>query len=199
MIVSLQHKFIYIAVPKTGSTSIFNAIAPFGASVVPYQKVQYQGYNDTVGFHESAVPEELSHYFTFASVRNPYRRMLSHYLFARQSKGHRLRDVASNCSFYRFLKHTMENGLLLSQCTFLGDARVDYVVRSEEDLTAQLSALPVFNGMKLRVDHHNASNYEIPWRDYYDSRAMGLVASLCRDDFDKYGYSLSLEDANDRS
>lgn len=67
MIVSKQLKFIYLALPRTGSKSIVSELI-----------LRYQG-REIGGHHQMRVPNRYHSYLIFTVVRHPARRMYSAY------------------------------------------------------------------------------------------------------------------------
>jgi hypothetical protein len=72
MIFSDEHKFVYIRVPKVGSTSLFSFFRTF------LGKKGLRKYDrDT---HRVEIPDYHENYFKFCFVRNPYTRMVYFWL-----------------------------------------------------------------------------------------------------------------------
>ena len=194
MIVSFQHRFIYLAVPKTASTALYTALEPFGARIVPYRPAPHPGYErDFTGFHESAVPPELQGYFTFATVRNPFARAVSAYVYAKTYPTHRLYGLAIALTFDEFLLVTMRKRLA-TQCEFIADTRLDAIIRCEDDIGSQLSAMPFSGGQLIAVDRLNASRYHRPWKEYYTPESVAMVREWAAEDFVRFGYATTLEE-----
>lgn len=90
MIVSHELRYVYIAIPKTGSTTMNDILT-----------TQFAGeYVDP--HHLAIVPEECEGYFVFSVVRNPYNRMKSLWKHAKRSVYHRLHEVACQQTFRQF-------------------------------------------------------------------------------------------------
>lgn len=66
MIISHEHKFVYISIPRTASKSMCEWLMNYGGEYVGYR-------------HEWRVPPECKDYFVFTVVRNPYERAASGY------------------------------------------------------------------------------------------------------------------------
>ena len=91
--ISHEHKFIFIHVPRTGGTSIEKLLDLSGARHNTAR--QYRDHN----------PEAWLHYFSFAFVRNPWDRMLSFFTYRRQI---RQLETESSLSFKHWLLLTAE-------------------------------------------------------------------------------------------
>lgn len=74
MTYSDEHKFIFIAIPKTGSGSIQNYLQNFG---VRSKRVWYENHAPIRKIKETLGEERLNNYFKFAFVRNPWDRAVS--------------------------------------------------------------------------------------------------------------------------
>jgi hypothetical protein len=196
MIVSVTNRFIYIAVPRTGSTATFRALLPYGAAVVPYGKSPQWCYaGDTNGFHDPNIPAELQAYFTFAGVRNPYTHMVSHYLWAKSDENHRLHGLAMAKDFPGFVEMIILTRQLTTQAAFLGNTRIDTRIYMECGIGEQLSALPVLQPGPVVVSVVNDVKYDIPWYAYYNAAAIAMVRDWAADDFQKFGYSTDFGEA----
>jgi hypothetical protein len=74
MIVSERYKYIYVAILKTGSSSMRGWLSlHFVGKGVP-----------GVRYHSWDIPREYREYFKFTVVRNPYDRMMSSYFFGKE-------------------------------------------------------------------------------------------------------------------
>lgn len=91
MIISLKNRYIFIAVPKTGTTSVQKWLLENDPSARQYAvEIGGQGY----AFREHATALEIKsilgeHYpkfRTFAFIRNPYSRLVSSYFFYKNGK-----------------------------------------------------------------------------------------------------------------
>jgi hypothetical protein len=70
--ISHEHKFIFVHVPKTGGTSIESLLDLSGAK------------HNTARQYRNFFPDVWKRYFSFAFVRNPWDRVLSFYMFRKQ-------------------------------------------------------------------------------------------------------------------
>lgn len=196
MIVSFPNRFIYIAVPRTGSTATFHSLEQFGAAVVRYRPSTFPCYaQDTNGFHEPYFPDELAGFFKFATFRNPYTRMVSHYLMAKSDEKHRLHGLAACSDFPRFVEMAIFCKFLKTQVDFLDRTEVDARIYMEGDLGAQLSRLAVLKPGPVVVPKVNASTYDRPWYAHYDKQTASRVLEWGLADFGEFGYSMDFEDA----
>ena len=117
------HSFVSLQIPKTASTSISKCCgdrnliqkhrslfwATFGKNPL------YRGVFDI----RHAIPEhiisilgrQVYDYFSFAVVRNPYKRIDSAYLFGKKMKMHNIYGLSENCSFDEFVDFLYESWL----------------------------------------------------------------------------------------
>lgn len=196
MIVSFTNRFIFIAIPRTASASTFHAVRPAGADQVRYRQAPNPCYvADANGFHDPFVPPELVDYFTFTNCRNPFPRMVSHYLFAKGDEPHRLHSLANAESFTRYVEVVIMGRLLATQTEFIGETRIDARIVQEDDMQAQLRLLPCLSGIPVEIGHENVSTYDRPWWAYYDRVTVEAVKQWAASDFEKLGYSTDFADA----
>ncbi len=205
--ISHEHKFIFVHVPKSGGTSVENELALSGPR-----------HNTALQYREH-FPEIWERYLSFAFVRNPWDRVLSYYTFRRQV---RQLEAEASLTFKEWLLRTAENvragnhaalnaelapvygvGTLVENdpegwrvkfdnaLHMLSDERgnviVDFVGRFErlqqdfdvvcEKIGVERSVLPVLN----KTEHG-------PYWSYYDEDCRRLVAELFRDDIEYFDY-----------
>lgn len=88
MIISYKNRYIFIAVPKTGTTSIQKLLLDNDPTAQKYG-VEIDGKKFSFGEHDTAleIKNELGQYYsqfrTFAFIRDPYSRLVSSYYFYR--------------------------------------------------------------------------------------------------------------------
>lgn len=92
MIVSHARKYVCIAIPKTGSCCLRNAL------LGRFDGIDYPPH------HRTVFPPECHGYTTFTLVRNPYARALSIYRHARRTSHCGLRYIAQRLSITAFVK-----------------------------------------------------------------------------------------------
>ena len=80
MITSHKHKFVFLAPHKTGTTSICGVILKQYAAKFDPGVVSPVGLGRAKGKHIMHIPLKYNEYFIFASLRNPYHRLISLYL-----------------------------------------------------------------------------------------------------------------------
>jgi hypothetical protein len=127
--------YVFLCVPRAASVSISRN----------WLVQHYQGQELNVSYHAQVVPEEHCSKFTFASVRNPYDRMLSlWYLchFGVRGVGtSEMHPTTTSAGFVDWCSTVHGDSRWLNQSQFLSLARVDAFVRYER-LELDLAQLP---------------------------------------------------------
>lgn len=201
-------KFIFVHIPKNGGQSVTKALRPF--ALWPHEQVLqrvaravgrkskfdlyglYRGgghataaqIRDVIG--TAAYDERLS----FAFVRNPWDRLLSLYAFEQRDPARKYHDLAAGKSLEEFLEGLAARGIE-SQWSYVSDASGDQIVdeigrfeRFEEDFAAIAGRL----GIRAALPHKNRSSRP-GYHEAYSERARALVADLCAEDIEKFGYT----------
>jgi hypothetical protein len=122
MIISHKHKFVYVHIPKTGGTSIKDALAPYGQRFTFHEgykipNLRRPGASSTSVYHPTAseirdyflkMGWDWDAYFKFSFIRNPWDQLVSAYYYrdaylsenSRYSKKVKwLFDIMSACRF----------------------------------------------------------------------------------------------------
>ena len=188
MVISHEYKFIYLPIPKTASRSIRTALKKYGAVTIAYGNCPKWQVN-----HQMVTPEEFSDYLTFASVRNPFRRALSTYLYNQQTPRNQFHRESLRCNFTEFLQSFWPS--IGSQVEMLAGLRVEHYVYWERDIQSQLKRILPFI-TTLELPRANAVAYPIPWQEFYNQKAVQIVQEQAAKDFDVLGYSKLLEESN---
>lgn len=120
MLISESHRFIFLAVPKTGTSSIENTLKPYRAAITrKFNK------HATCSKLQRDLPSEMwDSYFKFAFVRNPYDLMQSWYFYRQRKvlanpKHPRHHLYTGDISFETFIHSFAENELMLRQVDFI--------------------------------------------------------------------------------
>jgi hypothetical protein len=205
MIVSHRHKFIFLAVPKTGTHSVRHALRPvlgpddweqvdlFEKKRLPVAELAAIEHGH-ISAHEaiSCLGDELwSSYFTFAFVRNPLDRFVSlcFFLYAK-NRAFRFNPTA----FMKLLFQTpekLEHLLFLPQCNFIcdlsGELLIDKVY-SFENLEADFNLFCHGLGLSCRLGSPKNQTVHAHYSVYIDDELEGLIRNYYLKDFAFFGY-----------
>jgi hypothetical protein len=143
MIISHKHKFIFIAVPKTGSQTVRKLFRSFldendeeQCSLLDLKRSSIPEIRNMVHGHQTAkeiknaVGEKIfNEYFKFAFVRDPIQRFISTYFFLKRN--HRYIEEPTYENLYDFYMKSHNKLHLLPQHNFIygdkGELLVDYI------------------------------------------------------------------------
>lgn len=204
MIISTLRKFIFTAIPKTGTHSIRRALREhmgnqdleqvglFIRRQLPFPELARLGHGhltlDQIRPYLS--PDDWNSFFKFAFVRNPFDRFVSYCSFITRETG--LFARGPKAVMRRVLAHPPHGHILFQpQCTFVMDVEggllTDYIGRVErmqesyDEIAARIgiptACLQTVNATK-RLDYH----------DYYDQPLIDGVAKLYERDLQLFGY-----------
>jgi len=205
--ISHAHRCIFIHIPKTGGTSIEDAIWPPAAQRTPADL--WMGFVDE--FHNRYQTGGLQHllaaqvrdavgeptfraYFKFAIVRNPWDKAVSQFAFMQRREDlRRFIGMQPGDSFKRYLALIARKPHVqwTPQARFVMDAEghslVDLLGRFEalqttmQDVFARL-------GLPGAALPHLKQGQRGPYQDYYDQEAIDLVAAMYQEDIRAFGY-----------
>lgn len=194
MILSYEHKAVFLAVPRTASRSITAWLTERGPTKVfgPY--------------HGRDVPSDCAHWFTFAVVRHPYTRAVSFWLHTQSSAnswvlGNNDGGVVDNLftrsggiqSFENFASwlakkrpdDPLEWG---NQSTFIHGIRLNRLLHFET-LQKDFRKLP-FTTRRTMLPKIGAQLSNNDWTQHYNERSLQAVRGWAEKDFENFGYSL---------
>jgi len=204
MIISYAHRFIFFAVPKTGTHSVRRALRnhmdegdleQVGLFVqkkfsFPELKGIRHGHINARQIRAILGEETFTSFFKFAFVRNPYERFISYCAFMG-------RDGAFHANPQRFIRQVIAAArppyelLFRPQSDFLvdpsGKLEMDYVGRTEE-MQASYDHICARLGVSSEMlEHANASTHA-RYQDYYDPDVRQWVGSFYRRDLEMFDY-----------
>lgn len=204
MIISGLHKFVFAAIPKTGTHSIRRALREhmgpqdmeqvglFVQRSLPVPDLARIGHGhiSLAQLRPYVKAEEFNAFFKFAFVRNPFDRFVSYASFITREAGHFDRDPK------RVMRHfvanpPMEHILFRPQHEFITDERgellTDYVGRVElmqQSYDEVCARIGIPTAPLEQVNSSRRGSY----RDYYDEALIEGVAKLYARDLELFGY-----------
>jgi len=203
MIVSHRHRFIFFAVPRTGTHAIRTALAPaLGdddwqqqslSEIVrsPVADLARIGHGHiSLRQARACLPTETRDYFKFAFVRNPYDRFVSACaMLNKRNPGYRGRETAfmkRALTFARFRQRV----LVRPQVEMLADndgMGMDFVGRYETLQQSFGEACRKIGVAEVELERNNASEHGV-YPSYYDNELLGRITDFYRRDFREFGY-----------
>jgi hypothetical protein len=214
VIVSHEHRFIFLRTEKTGSTSLTEALTQLVAhegGVATLERPAWarwspihhgalkRSFPGTFGLHPHATarqaryvlgPKVFDGYFKFAVERNPWDRQVSLYFHRAWKRGDQSPDFDRDMRsiWYRNTEYTrLRNWDIYA---IGGEVAVDRVLRYER-LDAELAELATKLGLPPLALPRARSEYrsERPhYSTYYSDRTRALVAGWYRREIDALGY-----------
>jgi hypothetical protein len=204
MIISALHKFIFVAIPKTGTHSVRQALrAHMGPQdleqvglfvqkkfPIPELAQLRHGHLSLAQVRPFLRPEEFDAFFKFAFVRNPFDRFVSYCAFMTRQSGEFERDPKAVMSHF-IANPPWPHILFQPQHSFVADAEgkllSDDVGRVEE-MQASYDRIAARIGIPTAtLDKVNSSSRR-NYRDYYDQALIDGVAKLYARDLEYFGY-----------
>ena len=206
MLLSLEKRFLFVHVPKTGGTSVARALAPW--VVHPPQtpvnkllsrfrlqrdpsKVRLRTHGYLTDAYSQLNPELADSLFKFAFVRNPWDRLVSEYSFILARANHpRHSKVKALPDFLSYLRYEKQRPRGRCQARMLaapaGRPDIDFVGRFE-NLSADFDAVCARIGIDASLPHLNKTKHH-DYREFYDRESQDFVYEAWADEIQKFGY-----------
>lgn len=209
MIVSHRHRFMFFAVPRTGTHAVREALSGCLGDEdwqqqsltervrLPIPALARVGHGHlTLRQVRTHLPETVCRdYFKFAFVRNPYDRFVSVCaMLNRRNPDYPGRETV-------FMKRAIQvprfraRALVRPQRDMLVDAGgalgMDFIGRFEDLQRSFGEACRRIGVPERGLAHSNATDHR-DYTTYYDDELLGLVNDFYRPDFDSLGYEISV-------
>ena len=204
MIVSFRQKFIFAAIPKTGTHAVRQAlrkhlgpddIEQVGLFIhkkfpIPQLAALEHGHLSLQQVRPFLPPEQFDTFFKFAFVRNPFDRFISFCAFMTRVEK---QFEANPHKVMRFFIHNppWQRILFQPQYTFIADPQgqllSDYVGRVEEMQSSYDEIAKRIGIATTRLEKVNASE-RLGYRSYYTPELVDGVARLYARDLELFGY-----------
>lgn len=207
MIVSHYHKFIFFAVPKTGTHSIRFALRPhlhkgdweqvdlFINRKLPIKELakKQHGHIAANEFRKYVSDQVWSDYFKFGFVRNPWDRFVSLFFFYNKNPDKNDKNISFAMHDYVEKIPNFNSVILIRNqsdflCTDSGMLLVDYLGRYEQfddsfEEICDIIGIPALDTEKVNQTTHK------DYRSYYDKSLIQKVAKVYEKDIKIFNYS----------
>ena len=197
MRISHKYKFIFLATPRTGSSTVRNVLNQYS----DIQSVHISEVNEANPFYHHISALELKEifeqkgwnwdeYFKFCFVRNPFDRVASLYHHKKR------KDAFADLSFSDYVARIdTTTRLPTSMDSFLNDSDgkllCDKILKFEK-MGVELPEILSKFGIDIdssQIPHLNASENRFKYREYYDERLKKDVQDLYHYEFENFDYS----------
>jgi len=206
MLISHEHQFLFVHIPKTAGSSIQNALTPF-ASEMPkdrWSRIRskmgwikspqefYLPKHATYCYAEERLGSELyQKMFKFSFVRNPWDLLVSYYSYIQKNTAHhRHQQIAAMKDFEEYVDYEIARNKA-SQWSVIfdpsGQMKIDHLGRFET-LEKDFLQICAKIGIKASLPHVNASRHR-SYQDFYTPELRDKVARHWAKDIDLLGYS----------
>ena len=205
MIISHQHRFIFAAVPKTGTHSVRQALREhmstddieqvglFVNKRFPFEELAAirHGHLSLAQVRPYLDKEDFDGYLKFAFVRNPFDRFVSYCAFMTRGRDVFERSPQDVMRHFLFVEPPEQHILFQPQYTVLADAEgsllTDMVGRVEE-MQASYDAICARIGIPSRALDQVNSSKRGDYRAYYNEELKRGVAERYARDLQLFGY-----------
>jgi hypothetical protein len=205
LIISHHRRFVFFAVPKTGTHSVRHALRAilgpddleqvglFVRKRFPYAETESipHGHISALQIRPVLGAETFEAYFKFAFVRNPFDRFVSYCAFISRDSGHFERAPLA------FMKHVikemrpLDHILFRPQSEFLVDTDgrllLDFVGRTEQMQASYDTICTTIGVPTTMLERVNASSHR-PYGSYYDDELIELVTRQYQTDLTLFNY-----------
>jgi hypothetical protein len=201
MNISHPHRFVFLAVPRTGSRITFKTLQRYGCvGGAPSGRMT----------HEMAVPRGCEDYLHVATVRSPFTRWVSCWVWCKRWP---LMEGAPHQSFVRwlrenpgdfrgFVERATNARLIRTVSAYLNQVPAQHMrLLRYEHLQDDFRALPF-----IRLDKATRAAQSTPvvplrhnpetkiWRSFFSDHVAQMVVQHSKADFDAFGYSENIND-----
>ncbi len=205
MIISHKHKFIFFAIPKTGTHSVRQALREhMGAEdleqvgLFVQKRFSFPELKDFTSGHVSvrqirpALGDAVfNDYFKFAFVRNPFDRFVSYCSFMSRDTGAFAANPKEFMKYILTQLKPVDHLLFKPQYEFIVDQNeklaIDFVGRNESMQDSYNEVCSKLGIPTAQLGVVNSSRHR-PYMEYYDDETYSLVANQYSKDIDMFDY-----------
>lgn len=197
-------RFLFIHIPKTAGTSIRQVLEPYGVTdYLAYSrglekyvsvKRKFPPHLSYAGAAE-VLTMDLSCFYKFTFVRNPWDRFVSMYEYFRKDMKHAMHPRCMSCSFGEFI-----GDVTARRATFDTKNQIDYIVppprlgpmdfvgkmeNIEHDFSIICRTLGIENAQLPVLNTTSRQHY----KSYYNDALRREVEKHCRAEIEAFGYT----------
>tara|TARA_A100001011_G_scaffold373329_2_gene432631 strand:- start:112 stop:675 length:564 start_codon:yes stop_codon:yes gene_type:complete len=182
--ISHKHKFIFIEVPKTGTTSICSVLDE------NWQVNAHKKHQDLEQYKEN-YPQEINKYFKFSFLRNPWCRTVSLY---NREESIRKSEILTFPEFVDWItlstdtcnKPTPKKNMI-DFFTIDGEIAMDFIGKTEDlqngfDIVCDKTGIP-----RQELPHINSTNHK-HYTEYYNDKTKQIIADKFAKDIEYFNY-----------
>lgn len=205
MIISHRHRFIFAAIPKTGTHAVRQALRAhlaeddleqvglFVSKRFPFAEFQgtRHGHISLQQIRPCLEPDQFQGYFKFAFVRNPFDRFVSYCAFMSRDSGQFAANPTGFMKSVLFEIRPLEHVLYAPQHSFITDADGSVLadkVGRVEDMQASYDTICARLGLGVTALEKVNGSSRGDYRQYYDQALVEGVGELYRRDLELFGY-----------
>lgn len=206
MIISHAHRFIFTAIPKTGTHSVRQALRQhlsaedleqvglFVSKRFPFPEFEgvRHGHISLQEIRPCLGDETFASYFKFAFVRNPFDRFVSYCAFMSREQGGFEQDPRGFMKHVLFTVRPVDHILFKPQHLLVTDAEgvllSDYIGRVEE-MQASYDSVCARIGLPTSTLEKVNSSRRGGYQAYYDAELAEGVGEYYRRDLELFGYT----------
>jgi Sulfotransferase family len=205
MIISHRHRFIFFAIPKTGTHAVRRAlraqlgpedveqVGMFEQRVLPQPELAALRHGHlSVRQVKPVLGAVFDDYLKFAFVRNPFDRFVSYCSFITRDSGEFARDPRGTMNYVMRDLKPVNHILFRPQVEFLideaGKVAMDVTCR-QETMQQSYDEVCARIGMPTETLERVNSTSRRAYQEYYDDALIALVADFYRADLDTFGYT----------
>ena len=170
--------FIFIHIPKTGGTSISHALRDHPHPII-------HRHSSISDFQKRL---DISEYYKFSCIRNPWDRIVSWYGFDQREALYR-KSFKDFVSFIEREFKAERPGQFQSQLNFLkGKMEMDFIMRYEniqDDFHKVCKEIGIEHKSLPKMNWSDRSHYRV----YYDRQTRKIIEDLYREDIVHFEYS----------
>ena len=205
MIISHKHKFIFFAIPKTGTHSVRQVLREHmgpedveQVGLFVQKRFSFPELRNFTSGHVSVRQIQpvlgdavFNDYFKFAFVRNPFDRFVSYCSFMSRDTGAFAANPKEFMKYILTQLKPLDHLLFKPQYEFVVDQHekpvMNFIGRNESMQNSYDEICSTIGISPAKLGVMNSSLHR-PYMEYYDSESLELVASQYRKDFDLFGY-----------
>ena len=183
MIISSEKKFIFVAIPKTGTSSIEKALGKYSDTELENGKVKHLLLKNVEDLLDKP-------YYKFCFFRNPWDRMVSLYHYHLRNNDDFLSRKYSEISFDEWIKKAYLSGILEKQTDYIavkGKLIPDVAIYKFEEIDDAWKHICEKLDVEGKLPHINKTKHQ-HYSSYYTPETKHIVEVYCYMEIRMMGY-----------